>query len=228
MSTDDIYKELCTSYRAIDDFRMKLLGFLPLASGGIFAFFIHPDFFIDEKTMSIVKPLLPAVGTFGFLVTLGLFVFEIFGIRKCTSLILVGAYLEIKQGSEHGQFADRPKGVLRFIAEPLAAGIIYPAVMATWIYFALQYSEHSYALYWTARVFAAFFLFMLCFIGWLEWVEIPGLEKSLGISKEEDKETGITKFVLKERTVSDTPIGNDSQGHENADNVPTEVHATHL
>lgn len=30
------YKELCNSYRAIDDFRAKLLGFLPLATGGVF------------------------------------------------------------------------------------------------------------------------------------------------------------------------------------------------
>jgi hypothetical protein len=28
------YEELCTSYRAIDDFRAKLLGFLPLVTGG--------------------------------------------------------------------------------------------------------------------------------------------------------------------------------------------------
>lgn len=32
-----VYKELCSSYRAVDDFRGKLLGFLPLASGtGVF------------------------------------------------------------------------------------------------------------------------------------------------------------------------------------------------
>ena len=32
-----VYRELCSSYRAIDDFRTKLLGFLPLATGaGIF------------------------------------------------------------------------------------------------------------------------------------------------------------------------------------------------
>jgi hypothetical protein len=33
MTNEDIYRELFTSYRAIDDFRQKLLGFLPLASG---------------------------------------------------------------------------------------------------------------------------------------------------------------------------------------------------
>ena len=29
-----VYNELCNSYRAIDDFRTKLLGFLPLVTGG--------------------------------------------------------------------------------------------------------------------------------------------------------------------------------------------------
>lgn len=28
------YQELCSSYHAIDDFRAKLLGFLPLATAG--------------------------------------------------------------------------------------------------------------------------------------------------------------------------------------------------
>jgi hypothetical protein len=28
------YNQLCTSYHAIDDFRAKLLGFLPLVTGG--------------------------------------------------------------------------------------------------------------------------------------------------------------------------------------------------
>ena len=32
-----VYRELCSSYRAIDDFRTKLLGFLPLVTGtGLF------------------------------------------------------------------------------------------------------------------------------------------------------------------------------------------------
>jgi len=202
MATEDIYRELCTSYRAIDDFRMKLLGFLPLASGGIFAFFINPDFFLDEKKMAIVKPLLPAIGIFGLLVTLGLFAFEIYVIRKCTSLILVGAYLEIKQGSGHGQFADRPKEVLGFIAEPLAAGIIYPAVMAAWAYFALNYSEQSCVRIWTTVVFAAFFLFTLGFIFWLEWVEILRLEKLLGIFRKVDLESGRTEYVQLQKTDS--------------------------
>ena len=46
------YKKLCTSYRAIDDFRAKLLGFLPLATGGVFLLIDKPEDF--EK----IKPLL--------------------------------------------------------------------------------------------------------------------------------------------------------------------------
>lgn len=30
-----VYDQLCNSYRALDDFHMKLLGFLPLATGGV-------------------------------------------------------------------------------------------------------------------------------------------------------------------------------------------------
>ncbi len=33
------YQQLCDSYRAINDFRTKLLGFLPLATGGGYSFF---------------------------------------------------------------------------------------------------------------------------------------------------------------------------------------------
>ncbi len=205
MATEDIYKELCTSYRAIDDFRMKLLGFLPLASGGIFAFFIHPDFFFDDQKMAMVKPLFPAIGTFGFIVILGLFAFEIYGIRKCTALILVGTYLEIKQGNGHGQFADRPKGVLGFIAEPLAAGIIYPAVMAAWVYFALNSWEQSCVAKWTILVFAVFFFFTLGFIGWLEQIEIPRLEKSLGIFRKVDLDSGRTECLLKDKMERESP-----------------------
>jgi hypothetical protein len=46
MSDDHLkaaYQELCHSYRAIDDFRAKLLGFLPLATGtGIFLHRLEP------------------------------------------------------------------------------------------------------------------------------------------------------------------------------------------
>ena len=44
-----VYKELCNSYRAIDDFRTKLLGFLPWRLG--------PEiFFSDKAKIDFVQP----------------------------------------------------------------------------------------------------------------------------------------------------------------------------
>jgi len=88
-----VYDQLCESYRAIDDFRTKLLAALPLASGaGIFLLIRKPG-------EGIPTELLMPIGVFGFLTALGLYIFEIYGIRKCTHLIVVGGYLE-EQGQQ--------------------------------------------------------------------------------------------------------------------------------
>src|SRR5437588_9189116 len=78
------YTELCNSYRSIDDFRAHLLGFLPLATGGLFV--------LTEKKGddSVFLP----IGILGFVITVGLYIFEIYGIRKCTHLIVRGQQLE--------------------------------------------------------------------------------------------------------------------------------------
>jgi hypothetical protein len=124
-----IYEQLCNSYRAIDDFRAKLLGFLPLASGG--------GIFLLAKTFEgETKQLLLPIGAFGFVITLGLFFYEIYGIRKCGALINAGKNLERMLGVE-GQFKSRPREVARLVDEPFAAGLIYPAVLAAWLFLAL-------------------------------------------------------------------------------------------
>jgi hypothetical protein len=128
------YRELCTSYRAIDDFRTKLLGFLPLATGtGIF-------FLVDKAKIDSVQPYFRSMGAFGFVITLGLFFYEWYGIKKCTHLIWAGRKLETEMKVKAGQFTNRPDGVAGFINEPLAAGVIYPAVLAAWTFIALALS----------------------------------------------------------------------------------------
>src|SRR4051794_4112690 len=117
------YDQLCVSYRAIDDFRAKLLGFLPLASGG--GIFLALNSKLELRT----GMLLP-VGLFGLVVTLGLFSYEIYGIRKCHALILAGIALEKELGLSAGQFLGRPRAVFGLVNEPFAAGVIYPAVVA--------------------------------------------------------------------------------------------------
>jgi len=67
-----VYQELCNSYRAIDEFRTKLLGLLPLATGtGIFILIM------DDDKFRAVEDYLPYIGLFGFFITLGLLFYEL-------------------------------------------------------------------------------------------------------------------------------------------------------
>jgi hypothetical protein len=135
-----VYQELCNSYRAIDDFRAKLLGFLPLATGtGIFLLL---DKLNNVETLKDgTKSLLTAVGVFGFFITLGLFAYEIYGIKKCCALIMAGRRIEVDSlHIKDGQFFSRPQNVAYVINEPFAAGVIYPTVLAAWAFFALNFA----------------------------------------------------------------------------------------
>jgi hypothetical protein len=60
-----VYKELCRSYRAIDDFRTKRLGFLPLATGtGIF-------FLVTDKAkIDFAQPYFRPIGALDLLLRL--------------------------------------------------------------------------------------------------------------------------------------------------------------
>ncbi|MDQ3810163.1 MAG: hypothetical protein M3336_07725, partial [Chloroflexota bacterium] len=120
------YQEVCRSYQAIVDFRAKLLGFLPLASGaGAFAVLTR------EPT--------PAwqwmAGLFGFAITLGLFLYELRGLQRAAALESTGRELEAQIGLSNGQFREQPEPYLRGFVDPRgAAWLIYSAVQASWLY----------------------------------------------------------------------------------------------
>jgi hypothetical protein len=153
-----VYEQLCNSYRAIDDFRAKLLGFLPLATGtGVFLLVT------DRTKIDFIQPLFLPIGIFGFAITLGLFFYELYGIKKCTHLIKAGMELESELEIESGQFNKRPPGVAILINEPLAASVIYPAVLAAWTFLAFAFQGQpkdtapliirDTAQWWAIRVF---------------------------------------------------------------------------
>ena len=144
-SLPTVYQETCKNYQAIDDFRAKLLALLPFAtSAGIFLL-LNKDI-----AAAGLKPFFGPIGLFGFAITLGLFAYEIYGIRKCHALIVGGKQIE---GWLHtdGPFTDRPREVLGFINEPFASGIIYPAVMAAWTFIGLVFAWSQHA-WWIAPV----------------------------------------------------------------------------
>jgi hypothetical protein len=142
-----VYQQLCENYRAIDDFRTKLLGLLPFASAaGIGALLSGAG----------KQPVfLGGVGAFGFLVTLGLFSYELHGMKKCGWLIRTGSGLESYLGVQ-GPFSTRPERVAGFIDEPFAASVIYPATLAAWTFLALVRTSGAAAFATAGLVFVLF------------------------------------------------------------------------
>jgi hypothetical protein len=131
-----LYERVCDSYHAVDDFRMKLLGLLPVATGtGVFLLLSGKAELIGGAKEQASDALL-AIGVFGFLFTSGLFSYELFGIKKCHYLIVAGRRLE-EGMREPGQFSSRPRELAGLINEPFASAVIYPASMAAWAFLAL-------------------------------------------------------------------------------------------
>jgi hypothetical protein len=165
------YTELCNSYHAIDDFRTKLLGFLPLVTGGGLVL-------LTGRAEDVRREFFGPVGTFGIVITLGLLAYELFGIKKCHALIQAGKDLEEKMdlpvdGRLHhvhkpaGQFIRRPNNLLWVVNEPFAAALIYPAVLAAWTYLALLYERQSLGTRLSIVVFVAGFALILLYDGFL-------------------------------------------------------------
>jgi hypothetical protein len=143
------YREVCQNHRAVTDFRGKLLTALPAASGaGIYL--LLPK---SGDPSSIQAPYLVAIGIFGMLVTLGLFLHELRGIEECGAFIDVGTQLETTMQMRTGQFTriydyyhPRKQGsgdidpFQRFVNNvkgPIgAAWIIYPSVAVAWLFVA--------------------------------------------------------------------------------------------
>lgn len=128
------YVEVCRSYERIDDFRAKLLGFLPFVSGAGFFFLLgKADTGLGNGGQA--ELLIPA-GIFGFVVTVGLVFYELRGIQRCIRLANVGDALESRMKLE-GRFRQWPLSVRRFINEPIADAFIYSGVLSAWTFLAI-------------------------------------------------------------------------------------------
>lgn len=132
-SAELAYKEVSRSHQAITDFRAKLLGLLPLASGtGILLL-------LGDSADRPPPANLLVIGMFGFAVTFGLFMYEIRGIQQCRRLRCQAAILEerLEFPEKAGPFRDRThERLCGFVGAEGAGWIVYTAVMASWLYVA--------------------------------------------------------------------------------------------
>jgi hypothetical protein len=143
-----LYEEVCKSLHQIDDFRARLLGLLPLSSGvGIFLLLGTSD-----GGASSIGRWLGVIGVIGFVISFGLFVYEVRQSVICGYLIRVGSKLEQSMGFQEGegQFWGRPapsglkesghlleylqnRDNLKHPSMPMASTIVYVMVLIGWI-----------------------------------------------------------------------------------------------
>jgi hypothetical protein len=167
-SVGKAYDEVCRAYERIDDFRAKLLGFLPAVSGaGLFLLLRNTG--LGGRARGKWE-LLTFGGSFGAIVTLGLLLYEQRGIQQCIRLTTIGSALESKL-CVRGRFSRWPHSVRRFINEPTASGFIYSSVIASWVFIAITSESNP------AAVAAAVTIWVICFLGtrgfywWVTWGE---------------------------------------------------------
>ena len=122
------YTEVCRSYHAVDDFRAKLMALLPFASG------TGGAFLLAKQSQVIDAVYLGPIGLFGVGVTLGLFFYELRGLKLCGKFIKTGKNLETDLELSHGQFMSNPEG--HIIGAAAAGWTIYLSVLFGWIYIA--------------------------------------------------------------------------------------------
>jgi hypothetical protein len=125
------YGEICKSHEAISQFRAKLLALLPIASGAGALVLLGP--LSDARNLRFFLPL----GLYGFVVTLGLFMYECRGMQVCHMLQDHAADLEaaLRLRSDQGQFLNRSTAQLAgIVGAEGAAWMIYPAILVGWLY----------------------------------------------------------------------------------------------
>jgi len=136
------YSEVCKSYHAIDDFRTKLLGFLPLTSlAGIFLLDTSKMF---SSQSPVSNELFGFAAIFAASLTLALFGYEVRGMQRTHHLVREGAHLEEQLGIGHGHFHvcvkehDNPLGISKIFNAKILASVIYSVVFAAWLFIALR------------------------------------------------------------------------------------------
>ena len=160
---ETVYQQLCENYRAIDDFRTKLLALLPFATAAGVLVLLKGSIHTHDD-LHTARLFLGAIGAFGSLVTLGLFSYELHGMTKCGALIHGGKAIEEELRIIDGPFSARPQRLAGFIDEPFAASVIYPTTLAAWVFLALALTSGIAAGASAIAIFLVSFLFSIALI----------------------------------------------------------------
>lgn len=155
------YAELCRSYQGLREFRMKLLGLLPIASVvGLVA--------LGKALPSSPRPeVVGYIGIFSAIFTLALFGYEVRSLLMCHDYSSTGASLETAMGI-HGQFTRcdetrhfkcyqgsirRP--LARVVNDKVTSSLVYSFVFAAWFFVGLKWTfelETHQCVWWATAI----------------------------------------------------------------------------
>jgi hypothetical protein len=153
------YEQVHNRYAGITEFRAKLLGLLPLATGtGAFLLLQRA-----EDPNNLQRAFLGPIGIFGLVVTVGLFAYELRGMQRCRKLEEQGRALEqkMKLDRDLGPFHQPPRRLGGMLGAPAAGLIIYVATASAWLSLALYGFKASPNLPWTLAGMGAFVVLLL-------------------------------------------------------------------
>jgi hypothetical protein len=155
-----VYEQVHNRYAGITEFRAKLLGLLPLATGtGAFLLLQR-----IQDPNNLHRVFLGPLGIFGLFVTVGLFIYELRGMQRCRRLEEQGKALEKKMqlDADLGPFRSQPPRKFGgMLGAPAAGLIIYIASASAWLSLALYGFKISPNRPWTLAGLGAFLLLLL-------------------------------------------------------------------
>ena len=143
-----VYQQICTDLQNIADFRLKLLGFLPLTTAGSFLVTILTSSTITNSIVNNVgqktdvENLVLPFGGLGAIITIALFLYEEENLSLAGDLLKRGKELEDDMGVK-GQFEHKQS---HLFTSKNGSTVMYSAVFAGWICLALWFTLPSRGL----------------------------------------------------------------------------------
>lgn len=208
------YSELCRSYQGLREFRMKLLGLLPIASvAGLLALGkALPGTSGEAPAAGLPPEVIGYIGIFSGILTLALFGYEIRGLLMCHDYSVTGASLEAAMGIR-GQFTrcDETRHfacyhhlsgrLARLVNDKVTSSLVYSFVFGSWFFVGLKWTlglpTHR-CVFWAVATGAIVAILALLF---LSTVTRESKSKSLG-ADEYDVFIAVTEDSITGRTHS--------------------------
>lgn len=159
------YTELCRSYQALHDFRMKLLGILPIAS--IVGLLAVGKSLVPSSQGMLQPDAVGYIGIFSGLFTLGFFACELRALLLCHDYSTTGAAMEERMSIEgqftycdesrsHECYSGRVKRPLaRLVNTENTSCSLYSLVFASWSFVGIHYAtglEVTHCAYWAGGI----------------------------------------------------------------------------